>query len=312
VITPREPEEQLDLRAVVRDDELLDRIAAGVQLPESADPAVALLQALVRDVDAGLDTVVRQPLAPVEKGSRWLQHRRRTLRGTAAVAVIGLGLSVGGVSAAVTGNPLAAYESMAGVFDSSDELPPSAAQIAKWNKKMVAARASVRSGDVATADAQIDALRAMIGDLGVSDGRRAALEAKLARLAARLESGVAGKGAADRPEDASEGRTDEKPVGKDDRPADRPTEPAEGADPSDRADKPDQVDDGAPAEDPPAEPPAKEKSGDKVRDTGDTSDKGSGGQDATPSGDTVVEGDEPTVPAENKGSTPGDRGNERR
>jgi hypothetical protein len=310
VITPREPEEQLDLRAVVRDDELLDRIAAGVRLGDSADPAVALLQALVRDVDAGLDAVVEQPLAPVEaEDSRWLRHRRLTLRGTAVAAVIGLGLSVGGVSAAVTGNPLAAYESVAGVFDSSDELPPNAAEIAKWNKKVVAARESVRSGDSATAHAQLDALRAMIGDLDVSDGRRAVLERKLAKLEERLESGAARKGPVDRPKKADDGRTAGKSAGQGDRPADRPTERGEGADQSDRSDKPEPGNDGVPAENPPAEQPAGEKAGDKGR---DSSDPGSGAQDAAPSDGTAVEGDAPAGPVEDKGSTSGGRGNGRR
>ena len=314
MITPREPEEQLDLRAVVRDDELLDRIAAGVRLADGGDPAVALLQALVRDVDRDLDTAVRQPLPEAEASdSRWLRHRRLTLRGTAAVAVIGLGLSVGGVSAAVTGNPLAAYESVVGVFDSGDELPPTAAEIAKWNKKMVAARASVRAGDSTTAQAQIDALREMIRDLDVSDGHRAALEAKLAKLEQRLESRGPGKSTGERPEKGNDGRTKDKPAGRGDDSTDRPAEPGQAEDRSGPSDQPELDDDGVTAGDPPAEqPPSKDKTTGKGRDRAATSDPGTGPRGTGPAEETVVDSTAPGVPGEDKGAAPGNRGNGRR
>jgi hypothetical protein len=127
----------LDLVAVQRDAALLDALSQRVQfddLDSAADPVLGLLAALVADVDevvldvaipdveprapripqqgrhrapAGIVTTLPLPLAPV--------GRRHVARAVAAMAVAAAVLSVGGVAAAVSGDPLTPYRNVINV-----------------------------------------------------------------------------------------------------------------------------------------------------------------------------------------------------
>lgn len=180
MIGPRDGE--LDLMAVARDDELLDLLAARGDLAAAPgggpDEAALLLQALARDVDEGLAELLATPLP----GQR---ARRRTLaRGTALALVVGATLSVGGVSAAVTGDPLAGYRAVATALGLHSELPPNAAEIAKWNHTLARVRAVARAGDTAAATAMLDRLEQRLAELPAN--QRAAMARKIAALRARL------------------------------------------------------------------------------------------------------------------------------
>jgi hypothetical protein len=211
----------LDLRAVRRDDELLDSL--GRRGPgDAGDPASLLLAALAVEVDHGIAEVLSTPLPdaappvvaeapspaaeetgathdvaddvqvvdlvdrdPEPRDTPNLRRRRRTAYGAAAALALGATFSVSGVAAAVTGDPFAAYRAVGGALSwGDDDLPPNAAQIAHLNKRLARARAAIAHGDVAGVQERIDALRAGLDDLDLSDGQRAALERKLDRLEA--------------------------------------------------------------------------------------------------------------------------------
>lgn len=226
----------LDLRAVRRDDELLDslgRRGAG----DSGDPATLLLAALAVDIDHGLAELLSTPLPEATRSSVGaapsaaaaepdaadpdpdpvhgvgavelvdldaeshptspVRRRRRTVYGAAAALALGATFSVSGVAAAVTGDPFAPYRAVGGALSwGDDDLPPNAAQIAHLNKRLARARAAIAHGDVAGVQERIDALRAGLADLDLTDGQRAALERKLDRLeaaAARAGADADGK-----------------------------------------------------------------------------------------------------------------------
>jgi hypothetical protein len=118
----------LDLVAVQRDSALLDALARRTRT-DDGDPVVGLLAALVADVDDGLLAVAGPDAAPLtalipEQGG----HRRRpgtvsslplalppvgrrhVARAVAAMVVTAAVLSVSGVAAAVSGDPLTPYK----------------------------------------------------------------------------------------------------------------------------------------------------------------------------------------------------------
>lgn len=200
MIRQGEGEGSLDLAAVARDDLLLDALGARRgRSGELSDPAVALLRALTREVDAGLDEVLAVPGPCAEVPSLTDRRRRRAVRGSVLAAVLAATLSVGGVSAAVTGDPFAAYRSVVGVLTSHDDLPPNAAQVAHLNRMVTNARALARSGDPGAATA-LEALRAAVA--GASDlppGQRKVLERKIAALEAGLQGAAAPKAKPEHP-----------------------------------------------------------------------------------------------------------------
>ena len=185
-------EGSVDLLAVAADDQLLDLLGARTGADVTQDRAAALLDALVGEVDDGLAPVLSEsfpqlPEAPELPVAALAARRRgRAGRRSAVALIVAATLSVGGVSAAVTGDPLAAARSVAGAFDFGKELPPTAAEIARWNKRLVAVRAAVRRDDPRAA-AAIAALEAEIGSLDLRPGQRDALLRKLDRLRARLD-----------------------------------------------------------------------------------------------------------------------------
>lgn len=200
----------LDLTAVSRDDLLLDVLSRrpAVRHEDAADPVAVLLQSWTAEVDDGLDEALAAPLPDVASAGvvSMAERRRRGLaRGTVVAAVLGVTLSVGGVSAAVAGDPLAAYRSVAGVFTPHDDLPPTAARIAHLNRMVTNVRALARADDPAAA-AALDALRAAVAAAtDLSPGQRKALERKLDALQSRLDAASApGAG-------QSKGRSDDAP-----------------------------------------------------------------------------------------------------
>lgn len=210
----------LDLAALARDDVLLDLLGAREAVTDPGDdPVVALLTALTTDVDSDLAELLARPLV-FEKVADVADpdvRRRRVIRATAAALVVGLTLSVGGVSAAVTGDPLSAYRSVVGIFDADSELPPTAAEIARWNKRIAAARKAVRGGD-ADAPAVIAALEsALAGATDLPPGQRAVIARKLAALRQQLaDASDAARGPASGPKDKG------KPAGGTGKPTDQP------------------------------------------------------------------------------------------
>jgi hypothetical protein len=118
----------LDLVAVQRDAVLLDALSTRTRI-DDADPVVGLLGALVAEVDDGLLAVAGPEAPPVrqlipEQGGAHRRHaavytlpvaplssgRRHFARAMAAVVVTAAVLSVSGVAAAVSGDPLTPYK----------------------------------------------------------------------------------------------------------------------------------------------------------------------------------------------------------
>jgi hypothetical protein len=123
--------DNLDLTAVQRDAALVDALSQRVRLDgadHGVDPVAGLLVALVDDVDDGLlvdvaDRPVAPPRIPEQSRRRAADHasvrtlpvaapvgRRHVVRAVAALVVTAAMLSVSGVSAAVTGDPLRPYK----------------------------------------------------------------------------------------------------------------------------------------------------------------------------------------------------------
>ena len=194
----------LDLLAVQRDDELLDLLGARTPV-DSDDELVRLLLAWRDEVDDGLPgTVPAQRMAsptaydpvpvaapPVQPAVDLLPpaaderpHRRRlTAAGTAAAIVLGGTLSLSGVAAAVTGDPLSPYRAVRNALSiGGDALPEQAADVAKLNKRLSRARAAVAHGDTAGAQAAVDELTALLASADLTDEQRAAIEHRLTAL----------------------------------------------------------------------------------------------------------------------------------
>ena len=190
----------LDLMAVNRDAELLDLLARRAPVPPG-DPVLALLAALAADVDEGLDellvaseddpltraaaaaTVVPQPAA-VRSG--------HGLRATTVAIVVGATLSIGGVAAAVTGDPLAPVKGIAtavGIGHAQHE-GKAAAQVANQH-----ARSALAHGDIAGAQASLATMKEQLlrGDL--SEGDRRSIEARIAALEKQVDRAVAAQAA---------------------------------------------------------------------------------------------------------------------
>lgn len=220
----------LDLAAVQRDDDLLAHLARRGDI-DAADPVARLLASFADDVDDGLAELLVATDLPTTAGATWVSHdvcpeletdaaprSRRTVVGAAALAVaLGASLSVSGVAAAVTGDPLAPYKAVGSALSwGEDDLPETAAPIAHLNKRLARARAAIAHGEVGGAHARLDAIRAALADSDLSAGQRAAFERKLDRLEAALadaEKKVAEKPGGGPSVDKSGGPPADKPAG---------------------------------------------------------------------------------------------------
>jgi hypothetical protein len=201
----------LDLLAVQRDDELLGLLGARTAVT-SDDDLVRLLVLWRNDVDDGLMELAPTPRSapgaatgptaaaagrpgaePLRDGDARRPHRRRlTAAGTAAAVVLGGTLSLSGVAAAVTGDPLAPYRAVGSALSiGGEDLPDSAAKVAHLNKRLSRARAALAHGQVEDVQAVIDQLTAELRTADLTDEQRAALEHRLSSLQAAVDRATA-------------------------------------------------------------------------------------------------------------------------
>jgi hypothetical protein len=198
----------LDLLAVNRDADLLDLLARRGEVP-SGDPVLALLAALAADVDEGLDEllVAREddPLVRAARAATALPGTpaARTghgLRATTVAVVVGATLSLGGVAAAVTGDPLAPVKGIAtAVGIGSDKHEGKAnAQVAVQQ-----GRSALAHGDIAGAQASLATMKAQLLRDDLSKGDRRSIEARIAALQKQVDRAVAAQ-AAEQPGNAND------------------------------------------------------------------------------------------------------------
>jgi hypothetical protein len=220
------PHGGVDLAAVARDAELLDLLAVRGGVP-AEDPVLTMLAALAAEVDdglsrlfddldqadgleagnpdvaglygirvAGLEESTDRALAAVPDQPEPARRSLGLRAGTVAV-VLGATLSVSGVAAAVTGDPLSPYKSFASAVSSvtggqsHKPLPANAAGVAKLNHHLVGTRAQIAHGDLAGARTTLTALRSELAAADLTDGQRHALEARIASLEAALARATA-------------------------------------------------------------------------------------------------------------------------
>jgi hypothetical protein len=190
----------LDLSAVARDAELMDRLA--VRAPLAVDDDVArLLASLACEVDEGLDALLAELEAPLlEQDDRTAgfgtptRRRGHGLRASTIAIVVGATLSVSGVAAAVTGDPLAPYKGIVHAMTNAGEPSPHASTTAKLNHLATGTQAKIAHGDLDGARADIASLRAAIGDPSISDHDKALLQIRLRNLMRSLANAEAAGG----------------------------------------------------------------------------------------------------------------------
>ena len=172
----------LDLLAVQADERLLTALGARRHV-EVADPAIALLAALAREVDAR--PVPVSPLAGLRLvgqrtgAGRWA-NRRAALTGVAAAVAV---LSIGGVAAAVGGAPVSSVirDTVGSVFDGGSG--PSTADLV--SAKLGDANAALAGGDAQRAKEILEDIKAQVA--GSDPGE---LPPSLVEQVKQLESAV--------------------------------------------------------------------------------------------------------------------------
>jgi hypothetical protein len=149
----------LDLLAVQADERLLTALGARRHV-EVADPAIALLAALAREVDAR--PVPASPLAGLRlvgqrMGAGRRANRRAALTGVAAAVAV---LTIGGVAAAVGGAPVSAVikDTVGSVFDGGSG--PSTADLV--SAKLGDANAALAGGDAQRAKEILEDIKAQV------------------------------------------------------------------------------------------------------------------------------------------------------
>lgn len=198
----------VDLAEVARDAELLDVLAARAQTPDG-DTVSALLAAFAAEVDDGLAALLqdlepghipgpapgalsgpsgfRADLRPAPVPESASRLRGHGMRATTIALVLGATLSVSGVAAAVTGDPLSPYKGIVSAVRGGNDLPSNAARVASMNHSLVGIRAQIAHGDLAGAQATLAGLRADLASMtDLTKGERAAVEARIAALEAAL------------------------------------------------------------------------------------------------------------------------------
>jgi hypothetical protein len=187
----------LDLLAINRDADLLDLLARRAPVP-AGDPVLAMLAALAADVDEGLDELlvaseddplVRAASAATVVPDLPAPRRGHGLRLTTVAIVVGATLSIGGVAAAVTGDPLAPVKGLVTAMGGHGaEQHPGKARAFGADKQ---ARSQLRHGDVAGAQASLAAMKAELVRDDLSNGDRRSIEAKIAALQKKVDHAVA-------------------------------------------------------------------------------------------------------------------------
>lgn len=114
----------VDEVAVRRDDELLLLLGRRLTTPPAADPATALLRALTDDVDREVAAIAAPASVPVNAIDSLRTRRRKGARGTVVGVVVLATLSVSGVAAAVTGDPLSPYRAVLSLGQDDDPPAP--------------------------------------------------------------------------------------------------------------------------------------------------------------------------------------------
>jgi hypothetical protein len=101
--------------------------------------------------------------------------------------VLGATLSVSGVAAAVTGDPLSPYKGIVSAVRGGNDLPSHAARVATMNHKLAGTRAQIAHGDLAGAQAALAGLRLDLASMSdLTSAERSAIEARIAALEAAL------------------------------------------------------------------------------------------------------------------------------
>jgi hypothetical protein len=190
----------VNLVEVARDAELLDQLAARVAIVDD-DAVSAMLASFAAEVDEGLAALLDAGPAdrPADRGLAAVPDlaarppRGHGLRASTIAVVLGATLSVSGVAAAVTGDPLSPYKGIVsavtggGTHHEPKPLPSHADLVATMNHKLVGARAQIAHGDLAGAQATLDGLRLDLASMtGLTTGERHAIEARIAALQAAL------------------------------------------------------------------------------------------------------------------------------
>lgn len=180
------PRDGVDMLAVQRDADVLDALARRLE-PEPGDEEVRwLLAALAADVDDGLAGLLAEEAASDEATVLELPRERRAAKRALAGALVAAGLlSVSGVAAAVTGDPLAAYRGVyAAVLHGGDAPSSDASEIAALHHRLAGARAAIAQGDLVAAQGAITDVRSRLADL--PEQERRSVEVQLRALEAAL------------------------------------------------------------------------------------------------------------------------------
>lgn len=184
-MSDNESDVEIDVRAIQRDDELLDALGARQPVPAFVgdDLVVDLLSTLADEVDEGVGPPLPSFQVPVRSSVIEMPRSRRVGRRT----IIGLGVagaifSASGVAAAVTGDPLAPLKK---VVIAVTDAKPGGADSDQVRKKLREAREALSNGDRDSAVAQLAAARAKAEGLDGAEAEQAmadvkALEAVLA------------------------------------------------------------------------------------------------------------------------------------
>jgi hypothetical protein len=185
----------VNLVEVARDAELLDQLAARVAIVDD-DAVSAMLASFAAEVDEGLAALLDDGPAdrPADRGLAAVPDlaarppRGHGLRASTIAVVLGATLSVSGVAAAVTGDPLSPYKGIvSAVTGGGNDLPPNAARVAAMNHRLVGTRAQIAHGDLAGAQTALAALRADLATMtDLTTGERSAIEARINALQAAL------------------------------------------------------------------------------------------------------------------------------
>ena len=189
----------VNLVEVARDAELLDQLANRVALVDD-DAVSAMLASFAAEVDEGLAALLDDVEPTGRAADRALvavpdvlagRRRGRGLRATTIAVVLGATLSVSGVAAAVTGDPLSPYKGIVSAVTGGNHnqglLPAHAARVATMNHKLAGTRAQIAHGDLAGAEATLAGLRLDLASMtDLTTGERRAIEARIAALEAAI------------------------------------------------------------------------------------------------------------------------------
>jgi len=177
-------EDEIDVLAVQRDDELLDALGARATVPAFAadDPVAGLLAALATEVDDDL-----APPTPfhgfdiADAGGR-PRSRRIGTRTVVGLSLAGAVLSASGVAAAVTGDPLAPIRPIGKAI--VELKPPAKVTPGQVNQELDGADAALSRGDHKTAREKLRKAKEKAKKLSGPEAEAAKL--RLAQLEAEL------------------------------------------------------------------------------------------------------------------------------